>query len=461
MLTRLTAMLPVNPRGMWIGTFHGLCNRLLRAHHQRRRPAAASSRSSTRQTSSRRSSALSKALNIDEDRFPPRELQRFINGQQGRRPARRATCRAGDDLTRRQVEFYAAYDEQCQREGVVDFAELLLRSYELLRETKSCASTTSARFRHILVDEFQDTNRLQYRWLKLFAGPETRLFAVGDDDQSIYALPRRATSATWPTSRSEFQGEQGDPPGAELPLARQHPRRRQRADRATTRSAWARTCGPRPGRASRCACSRRERRRRGALASPRKCSALQARRHAPRATSPCSTARTRSRACSSMRCSAPAFPTASTAGLRFFERAEVKHALAYLRLIANADGRHRLPARRQFSRRAASARAPWSSCRMRRRQQRRLVSALPRLSGKAGKALGASSADRRAARAKPKTCRCPKSIEHVIHRSGLIEHYKNEREGADRSRTWRNWSTPRRLSCRMRPATDESAEPAR
>ena len=91
-------------------------------------------------------------------------------------------------IVRRQAEVLAAYDEQCQREGVVDFAELLLRSYELLARNEILRQHYQRRFRHILVDEFQDTNRLQYRWLKLFAGPETRLFAVGDDDQSIYGF---------------------------------------------------------------------------------------------------------------------------------------------------------------------------------------------------------------------------------------------------------------------------------
>src|SRR5262249_25838957 len=130
---------------------------------------------------------MMRVLNVDEDRFPPRELQYFIMGQkeEGLRPR---DVIAGDDHTRRQTELYAAYDEQCQREGVVDFAELLLKSYELLKNNQILREHYQRRFRFILVDEFQDTNRLQYRWLKLFAGAETSLFAVGDDDQSIYAF---------------------------------------------------------------------------------------------------------------------------------------------------------------------------------------------------------------------------------------------------------------------------------
>src|SRR5690606_41710341 len=95
---------------------------------------------------------------------------------------------AFDDFNRRMVELYALYDEQCQREGVVDFAELLLRTYELLSRNQPLREHYQSRFRHILVDEFQDTKNLQYKWLKLMAGEHNAVFAVGDDDQSIYAF---------------------------------------------------------------------------------------------------------------------------------------------------------------------------------------------------------------------------------------------------------------------------------
>src|SRR4029079_16973536 len=95
---------------------------------------------------------------------------------------------AGDDFTRRQVEHYALYDEMCQREGAVDFAELLLRSFELLAGNDALRGHYQRRFSHLLVDEFQDTNTLQYRWLRMLSGPHTAVFAVGDDDQSIYAF---------------------------------------------------------------------------------------------------------------------------------------------------------------------------------------------------------------------------------------------------------------------------------
>ncbi len=130
MLLRLTAMLPVSPRGLWIGTFHGLSNRLLRAHHQDAGlPREFQILDAQDQLSAVK--RLARALNVDEDRFPPRELQRFINAQK-EEGLRARDVPAGDELTRRQAEFFAAYDAQCQREGVVDFAELLLRSFELL-----------------------------------------------------------------------------------------------------------------------------------------------------------------------------------------------------------------------------------------------------------------------------------------------------------------------------------------
>ena len=188
MLTRLSAMFPINTRGMWIGTFHGLCNRFLRAHHRDAGlPQLFQILDSGDQLASIK--RLLKALNIDDEKFPPRELQHFINAQKeaGLRPA---AVEAWDDYTRRRVELYTEYEAQCQREAVVDFPELLLRSYELLERNEPIRRHYQARFRHILVDEFQDTNRLQYKWLSLLAdgGREggASLFCVGDDDQSIY-----------------------------------------------------------------------------------------------------------------------------------------------------------------------------------------------------------------------------------------------------------------------------------
>jgi DNA helicase-2/ATP-dependent DNA helicase PcrA len=186
MLLRLSAMLPTNIRGLWIGTFHGLCNRMLRAHHREAMlPQTFQILDSADQLASIK--RLMKALNVDDEKYPPREIQSFIssNKEQG---LRAHEVEAFDPYTRRRVEIFAAYDEQCQREGVVDFSELLLRCHELLARNQPLREHYQSRFRHILVDEFQDTNRLQYQWLKLLAGQHNSLFAVGDDDQSIYAF---------------------------------------------------------------------------------------------------------------------------------------------------------------------------------------------------------------------------------------------------------------------------------
>ena len=186
MQTRLSAMLPVNTRQMWIGTFHGLCNRLLRVHYRDAGlPQTFQIMDSGEQLSAVK--RLIKQLELSDEKFPPKNVVGFINSN------KEAGCRADkvqaiDPYTRKLAEIFAAYDAQCQREGVVDFAELLLRAYELLSRNEALATHYRERFRHVLVDEFQDTNRLQYAWLKLLAGRDNALFAVGDDDQSIYAF---------------------------------------------------------------------------------------------------------------------------------------------------------------------------------------------------------------------------------------------------------------------------------
>ncbi len=186
MLTRLTAMLPINTRGMWVGTFHGLCNRLLRAHHREALlPATFQILDSADQLSVIK--RLMKAMNVDDEKFPPKQVQGYINGCKDE-GLRAHAVEAFDSHSKRMREIFEEYDKQCQREGVVDFAELLLRCYELLQRDANIRQHYQNRFKYILVDEFQDTNRLQYLWLKLLAGQDNCMFAVGDDDQSIYAF---------------------------------------------------------------------------------------------------------------------------------------------------------------------------------------------------------------------------------------------------------------------------------
>ena len=190
MLTRLSTMLPFNVRGMWIGTFHGLCNRFLRAHWKLAGLPQAFQILDASDTTSAVKRVI-KAMKLDEERFVPKQVGWFIAGckEEAQRPG---DVEQRDEQTKTLVQIYANYEEQCQREGVVDFAELMLRSYELLRDNAAVRDHYQRRFRHILVDEFQDTNKLQYAWLKMFAPPGgdggQSLLAVGDDDQSIYAF---------------------------------------------------------------------------------------------------------------------------------------------------------------------------------------------------------------------------------------------------------------------------------
>jgi len=186
MVMRLSSMVPVNVRAMWIGTFHGLCNRFLRMHWREANLPQTFTIMDTQDQLSLIKRIL-KANNIDDEKFPPKQLMWFISSakEEGLRPN---AVEAFDDFTRKQVELYQLYEATCQREGVVDFSELLLRSYEVLAKFEALREHYQARFRHILVDEFQDTNTLQYKWLRLLAGPHTAVLAVGDDDQSIYAF---------------------------------------------------------------------------------------------------------------------------------------------------------------------------------------------------------------------------------------------------------------------------------
>ncbi|HEU0289878.1 MAG TPA: UvrD-helicase domain-containing protein, partial [Burkholderiales bacterium] len=208
MLARISAMLPINTRGMWVGTFHGLCNRLLRAHH---REAGLPQLFQILDTQDQLSliKRLLKSLNVDEERFAPRQVQWFMSAAKDD-GLRAPQVEVHDEFTRRMKDIYAAYDEQCNREGVVDFAELLLRSYELLSANETLRAHYNSRFRHVLVDEFQDTNKLQYAWLKLLTGvkdaalgAENAIFAVGDDDQSIYKF-RGASAANMQELQRDF-----------------------------------------------------------------------------------------------------------------------------------------------------------------------------------------------------------------------------------------------------------------
>jgi DNA helicase-2/ATP-dependent DNA helicase PcrA len=185
MRSRIETLLGLPSGAMWLGTFHGLAHRLLRIHW-REAALPQSFQILDSEDQARVLRKVLKALDLDETRWIPREILWFINAQkdEGHRPKH---IKDDGDPTRRQlIKIYQAYEDACQRAGVVDFAELLLRAYELWRDNPALLQHYRTRFRHVLVDEFQDTNSIQYKWLMLLAKPDGMPFVVGDDDQSIY-----------------------------------------------------------------------------------------------------------------------------------------------------------------------------------------------------------------------------------------------------------------------------------
>lgn len=182
---RIQDLLNVQVGGLWVGTFHGLAHRLLRLHwREAGLPQTFQILDSEDQL--RMLKRILKALDLDEARWPPRQVAGFINSRKDEGSRAQHLDDRGDLVQAQLIRVYSLYEEQCQRNGVVDFAELLLRSLEVLRDNPALQSHYRNRFRHVLVDEFQDTNALQYAWLRLIAGQKNPIFAVGDDDQSIY-----------------------------------------------------------------------------------------------------------------------------------------------------------------------------------------------------------------------------------------------------------------------------------
>jgi DNA helicase-2/ATP-dependent DNA helicase PcrA len=182
---RIESMLGVPSAPLWIGTFHGIAHRLLRMHwRDANLPQSFQIMDSEDQLRAIR--RLLKSQDLDEERWVPKEIMWFINARKDEGLRAKHIKDDGDPTKRQFIKLYELYQEQCDRAGVIDFAELLLRAYELWRDRADLLSHYRQRFRHVLIDEFQDTNTIQYAWLKLLAGPDGLPFAVGDDDQSIY-----------------------------------------------------------------------------------------------------------------------------------------------------------------------------------------------------------------------------------------------------------------------------------
>ncbi len=204
---RIEGMLGMPAGGMWVGTFHGLAHRLLRAHY-RDVDLPQTFQILDSEDQYRLIRRILKTMNLDEAQWAPKQVQWFINGQkdEGRRP--KHIDDRGDPYLGQMLRIYQSYEEACHRAGVVDFAELLLRAHELWRDRPEVLAHYQGRFGQVLVDEFQDTNAIQYAWLRLLTQGGNNLFVVGDDDQSIYG---------WRGARIEnIRRFQQDYPGAQL-----------------------------------------------------------------------------------------------------------------------------------------------------------------------------------------------------------------------------------------------------
>ncbi len=429
MLTRLSAMLPINTRGMWVGTFHGLCNRLLRTHHRDAElPQLFQILDSADQLSLVK--RLAKAQALDDEKYPPRQLANFINNckESG---LRANAVEAGDDFTRRMVAFYADYDAQCNREGVVDFAELLLRTFEMLGRNLNLLQHYQARFRFILVDEFQDTNKLQYKWIKLLAGSNGCVFAVGDDDQSIYRF-RGAEVGNMNEFVRDFavkevvkleqnyrsQGNILD--AANAIIARNKAR--------LGKNLWT---AEGKGEALRIFAAANDAEEARFIVDEVKQLHREGINLSDMALLYRSNAQSRVLEHSLFRAN---IAYKVYGGLRFFERQEVKHALAYLRLAANPDDDTAFTRVANFPPRGIGARSIEQLQEAAERGMGSLMHAARSgiVTGRSGTALAQFVAVIEGLRKSAETLTLPELVEETIEVSRLKDHYAAEKEGQDR-----------------------------
>lgn len=440
MLTRLSGMLPVNVRGMWVGTFHGLCNRFLRAHWKLANlPQTFQILDIQDQLSAIK--RLSKQYQVDEERFPPKQTMWFIAGckEDGLRPK---DVDLRDPDTRKKVELYELYEAQCQREGVVDFGELMLRSYELLRDNDPIREHYRRRFRHILIDEFQDTNKLQYAWIKQLAGPVAQdggaVFAVGDDDQSIYAF-RGARVGNMADFVREYQVQH------QIKLEQNyrsfshildsanhlidHNKNRLGKNLHTTQGAGE------PVRIYESPTDFAEAQwmveeMKQLLREGQNGDGTQgvAHRHE---IAVLYRSNAQSRVIETALFNA-AMPYRVYGGLRFFERAEIKHALAYLRLLENPRDDTSFMRVVNFPPRGIGARSIEQLQDAARAMGCPLHDAVSTLTGKAGVNITGFVAKIDVLREQTQGQNLRQIIELLLDHSGLVEHYQTEREGADR-----------------------------
>lgn len=425
---RVESLLNIPVQQLWIGTFHGLAHRLLR-RHWREAGLPQNFQIIDSDDQLRLIKRLLKNLEIDDSRWAPREIQYFINGQkdEGLRP--KHLDDDGDPTRRQMIALYKAYEEVCQRGGLVDFAELLLRAHELWRDNPELLAHYQRRFSHLLVDEFQDTNAIQYAWLRLLAGKKGIPFVVGDDDQSIYR---------WRGARVEhIHRFQKDFPGTTVIKLEQNYRSTGTILSAANaviennssrlgKKLWTEGAD---GEAIRVYAAYNERDEADFIIGRLRDWIDQGNVRADAAILYRSNAQSRALEEGLINAN---IPYRVYGGLRFFERAEIKDALAYLRLISNRDDDSSFervvnkPTRGIGARTAdmmrAYARA--NSCSLWRAAG---AIASDELNGRAANAVHAFLNLIEGLARDTASLDLPEKIDHVIHASGLIDFFKKEK----------------------------------
>ena len=426
---RIEALLDVPAGGMWVGTFHGLAHRLLRAHW-READLPQGFQIIDADDQLRMVKRVMRELEVDESRWPPKQAMWYINGRkdEGQRPEHIPDT--GDPFVRQMVRIYSAYEAACRRAGAVDFAELLLRALELLRDNASLLHHYQQRFRHILVDEFQDTNGLQYAWLRLIAGAKNPIFAVGDDDQSIYG---------WRGARIEnIQSFTRDFPQAQTVRLEQNYRSTQTIldaanaliennDGRMGKNLW--TEGER-GEPIRLYTAYNEQDESRFVADRIRDWVAQGHRRDEVAILYRSNAQSRVFEETFM---ALGIPYRVYGGLRFFERAEIRDALAYLRLVANRNDDASFervvnqPARGLGERTLAQIRERARHDDVPLWQAAQTLLEHQALTARAANALRGFTALIETMAAAVGELPLAEQVEHVVAHSGLKEHYGKEK----------------------------------
>ena len=425
---RIETLLGVPSAPLWIGTFHGIAHRLLRIHwRDANLPQAFQIMDSEDQLRAIRK--LLKALDLDETRWIPKEIMWFINARKDEGLRAKHLKDDGDPTRRQFIQLYEQYQEQCERTGVVDFAELLLRAFELWRDRPDVLAHYRSRFRHVLIDEFQDTNTIQYAWIKLLAGtgrPAVRGRRRRSVDLPLARRARREPAAV-PSRLSERAAV---PPRAELSLHRQHPGGGQCAHRQQQRPARQEPVdGGEQGEPVKLYAAFNERDEADFVINR-----IREWTHKGGRRSECAIlyrsnaqSRTFEEALITAR-----IPYRVYGGLRFFERAEIKDALAYLRLDVQPRRRRVVRAHRESAgarhRREDAGYDPQLRARQHlhdvgsRRRLHRRNSARARRQSLHGFMLLIEQLDKQT-----RPLPLHEQVDHVINASGLVAHYQQER----------------------------------